>query len=90
MFKYYMWPIKQNNINLNSFYASRYYIHVNIKDRFLDALVKYARGLAVGDPMKQITKMGPVVSKAHYDKIQSYIQLAIQQDNQILCGETIE
>ena len=53
-------------------------------------MVAYARGLTVGDPLKPTTKMGPVVSKAHYDKIKSYIQIAVEQDNQILCGETVE
>ena len=59
-------------------------------DRFLDALTKYARNLTLGDPLKTNTKMGPVVSKQHYEKIKSYINMALDNGHTIICGETIE
>ena len=56
----------------------------------MDALVKYARNIAVGDPFNKNTKMGPVVSKEHYNKIKSFIDLAVKNGHQILCGETVD
>ncbi len=68
----------------------RYYVHVNVIDKFLELLTKYARDLVVGDPLRGATKMGPVVSRAHYDKIKSYVELAVKNGHKILCGETVE
>ena len=65
-------------------------MHVNIKEKFLEALVKYAREIQVGDPLNPKTKMGPLVSKEHYNKVKSFIDVAVKQGHQILCGETIE
>ena len=71
-------------------YSFRYYVHVNKIDEFLNALVKYAREIQVGDPLNSKTKMGPLVSKEHYTKVKSYIDLAVKNGHTILCGETIE
>ena len=63
---------------------------MDIKEKFLNALVKYAREIVVGDPLNPKTKMGPLVSKEHYTKVKSYIDLAVKNGYNILCGETIE
>ena len=66
-------------------------MHVNIVDKFLEKLSAYARSLVVGDPVHNAhTKMGPVVSKEHYNKIMSYIDLAVRNGKRIVCGETVE
>lgn len=71
--------------------SSRYYVHVSILDKFLEKLVAYARGLVVGDPLDKNTKMGPVCSKPHYDKVMSYIEMAAKNGSvKILCGETVD
>ena len=44
----------------------------------------------MGDPLKASTKMGPVCNKDHYNKIKSFIDIAVKNGHQILCGETIE
>jgi aminomuconate-semialdehyde/2-hydroxymuconate-6-semialdehyde dehydrogenase len=43
----------------------------------------------VGDPLKSKTKLGPVVSKEHYEKVMSYIKLAVKNGHQIVYGETV-
>lgn len=64
---------------------------MSILDKFLEKLVAYARGLVVGDPLDKNTKMGPVCSKPHYDKVMSYIEMAAKNGSaKILCGETVE
>lgn len=70
--------------------SSRYYVHADILDKFVDALKKYARSLKIGNPLKPETKMGPVVSKQHYHKVMSYINLAIKNGHHIVCGETVD
>ena len=63
---------------------------MSILNEFLEKLVKYARELVVGDPFNKNTKMGPVCSKPHYDKVKSYIDLAAKSGARIMCGETVE
>lgn len=42
------------------------------------------RTLKVGDPSDDNTKMGPVVSKEHKNKIDKYIELAQQNGNEVI------
>lgn len=70
--------------------SSRYYVHVDIKDKFLEKLTKYARELVIGNPLDAKTKMGPVCSKQHYDKVKSFIDLASKNKHRIVCGETVD
>jgi acyl-CoA reductase-like NAD-dependent aldehyde dehydrogenase len=70
--------------------SSRYFVHVDIVDEFLNELSTYARNLVIGDPLKSDTRMGPVCSREHYNKVKSYIDLAIKNGHQIVCGESVE
>ncbi len=42
------------------------------------------RKLRVGDPFDDNTKMGPVVSKEHKEKIEKYIALARENGNEVI------
>jgi len=44
----------------------------------------------VGDPLKSKTKLGPVVSKEHYEKVMSYIKLSVKNGHKIVYGETVD
>ncbi len=66
--------------------SSRIFIEKTIYDKFRDAFVKKAAAMKVGDPMNPETKTGAIVSKTHYEKILSCIELARQEGGQILCG----
>ena len=70
--------------------SSRVFVHKDIFDKFIEALKKYAQSLKLGDPLNPNTKMGPVVSHQHYQKIKSYIDIAVKNDLHIVCGETID
>lgn len=48
-----------------------------------DAVAQHVR---VGDPTDPATTHGPVVSKAQFDSIQSYIQSGIDEGARIVCG----
>ncbi len=56
----------------------------------MEKLKAYAQSLSVGDPLKSKTKMGPVCSKEHYEKIMSYINKAVKNGHKIVCGETVD
>jgi acyl-CoA reductase-like NAD-dependent aldehyde dehydrogenase len=48
------------------------------------------RKLKVGDPFDENTKMGPVVSKEHKEKIEKYIELARQNGNEVITAGEID
>lgn len=66
--------------------GSRIYVQESIYDRFKKDLVEKAKTMKVGPGSDADTKIGAVVSKAHYEKIISYIELARQEGGKILCG----
>ena len=68
--------------------CSRILIEECIYDSFKAALVEKAKQLTqkVGDPFKQGTVMGPVISSAHLEKIAGYVALARQEGGVVLCG----
>ncbi len=66
--------------------GSRILIEHSIYAAFREALVERALALRVGDPMDSDTRMGPLVSQAHFDKVVSALQRARDEGGHILCG----
>lgn len=64
--------------------GSRLFVEEAIYDRFLEALVAEVRKLVPGDP--STANFGSLVSLAHREKIEFYVELARQDGAQILCG----
>ena len=58
-------------------------------ERFRDELVKRTQFLKVGPPLAKDTDLGALVSKAHMEKVQSYLSLAEVEGGKILCGGTV-
>lgn len=69
--------------------GSRILVQRGIYDRFLEALVKEVSNLKVGDPQDPSSDMGPLVSVGHRSKVQRYVQWAIRDGGQVLCGGKI-
>ena len=57
----------------------RVYVHHSIYDAFVDELVRVAESYTLGDPMKQETTLGPVISQHAATLIRQHIQDAIQR-----------
>ncbi|MEZ4804453.1 MAG: aldehyde dehydrogenase [Bacteroidia bacterium] len=66
--------------------GSRILIERAIYEKFKTALVDEVKKLKVGDPQEKDTRVGAIVSKMHYDKVLSYIDLAKEEGGKILCG----
>lgn len=66
--------------------GSRIFVQEDIYEKFLEDFVKQTEALKVGDPLHEDTFMGPVVSRAHYDKVMSKIEQAKQEKGKILAG----
>ena len=66
--------------------GSRIFVERPLYERFKSDFVKRVSALKVGDPNDPATDVGAIVSKQHFEKILSYIDLAKSEGGTILCG----
>ncbi len=66
--------------------GSRILIEKSIYAEIRDAFVARAKQLRVGDPTDAKTQMGSMISKAHFDKVISHIELAKAEGGELLSG----
>ncbi len=66
--------------------GSRIFVEKKIYEIFRDDFCESVKKLKVGDPMKEETNLGAIVSKQHFEKILYYIDLAEKEGGKILCG----
>lgn len=66
--------------------GSRIFIEKKIYDKFKRDFVNKVKQLKVSDPLIEGTDLGAIVSKEHFEKILSYIDLAVKEKGNILCG----
>ncbi|HMR44106.1 MAG TPA: aldehyde dehydrogenase family protein, partial [Saprospiraceae bacterium] len=66
--------------------GSRIYIQKPIYEKFKSEFVRRTQELRVGNPLDEKTQQGAVVSKQHFEKIKSYIQIALSEGGKVLCG----
>ncbi|MEW2421762.1 aldehyde dehydrogenase family protein [Streptomyces nigra] len=57
-----------------------------VHDRLVERLAAYARRLKVGDPREPDTVVGPVISRAHRDRVESYIELGRKEGAVVMAG----
>jgi acyl-CoA reductase-like NAD-dependent aldehyde dehydrogenase len=64
----------------------RFYVHEKVYDEFLAKVTAAAKKMVVGDPNDEKTQMGPLVSAEHRDKVEGYIQSAIDEGAKLVLG----
>ncbi len=69
--------------------SSRILVHEDRYEAFVDQLINTTAKIQLGDPTREETEMGPLISQDHLSKVKSYIELArkegatvFQQDGQ--------
>jgi len=66
--------------------GSRLVLQESIADRFVDRLVERAKKIRVGNGFDPHTEMGPLISRAHTDKVENYINVGIEEGAKLRCG----
>jgi aminomuconate-semialdehyde/2-hydroxymuconate-6-semialdehyde dehydrogenase len=66
--------------------GSRIFVERPMYEQFKSDFVERVSKLKVGDPLEPVTDVGAIVSKQHFDKIMSYIDLAQREGGTILTG----
>jgi betaine-aldehyde dehydrogenase len=65
---------------------SRVFVHHDIKSPFLAELASIVTSLVVGDPTRDDTDMGPLVSREHYERVTSYVESGKSEGATVVCG----
>ncbi|MFL2975643.1 MAG: aldehyde dehydrogenase, partial [Candidatus Thalassarchaeaceae archaeon] len=68
--------------------GSRVLVEESVYDEFEGAFVEAVEQMRIGDPADDSTDLGALISKEHLQKVQSYIDLAIEEGGTILTGGT--
>ncbi len=66
--------------------GSRLLVQSSIHDEFVEKLLETARSARIGDPMLPDTQVGPVTTKAQYEKVLNYIEIAKKEGAVLALG----
>uniref|UniRef100_F7HXP8 Aldehyde dehydrogenase 8 family member A1 n=1 Tax=Callithrix jacchus TaxID=9483 RepID=F7HXP8_CALJA len=70
--------------------TSRIFVQKSIYREFLKRFVEATREWKVGIPSDPLASMGALISKAHLEKVRSYVKKALAEGAQIQCGEGVD
>lgn len=66
--------------------GSRLFVHSDVYDEFLDRFTDEMERLTVGDPLAPQTDVGPLVDHKHLDRVQGYVETAVEEGASVLVG----
>lgn len=68
----------------------RVYVHETIFDHFLQILYEEVKQIRVGDPSKEDTEMGPMISESAAGNVKTWIDEALKAGGKLLIGGEID
>ena len=68
--------------------GSRILVHQSIADQFTTKLVDSVNGMICGSPEDASTQIGALISMEHLQKVESYIELGLEEGGTVLTGGT--
>jgi betaine-aldehyde dehydrogenase len=66
--------------------GSRILVEKPIYARFVEAVVEKAKAIRLGDPLDRATRMGPLVTAAHRERVLGYVQEGRREGARIVLG----
>ena len=66
--------------------VQRLFVHDAVYDAFMEQFVAVASALKLGDPLDEASQMGPMNSRAQYEKVLHYIDVAKAQGARLVTG----
>ena len=66
--------------------GSRILVEQRIYDDFLEAVVAKARAIRLGDPLDRATRMGPLVTQAHRERVMGYVEQGRREGARLVLG----
>ena len=68
--------------------GSRLLVQSSIADAFLPAFIAEVEAMNIGAPSDETSQISSIISREHLHKVESYIELALQEGGDILTGGT--
>ncbi len=66
--------------------STRLVVHKDVHDKFVEKLVGTAKDVPVGDPMDEKNKLGSIVSKEQFEKVDRYVRVGQEEGATLACG----
>jgi aldehyde dehydrogenase len=66
--------------------GSRVFVHRSVKDAFLEKFKRAVESAQIGDPLQETTRMGAMSSKAQYEKVLTYFNVAREEGARVVTG----
>ncbi|MGY4748806.1 betaine-aldehyde dehydrogenase [Pannonibacter sp. Q-1] len=66
--------------------GTRVFVQKGLKEAFLKRLAERAANAVMGGPLDEAVNLGPLVSKAQYDKVLGYMKLGQDEGARLVCG----
>jgi glyceraldehyde-3-phosphate dehydrogenase (NADP+) len=66
--------------------AQRVLVADRVHDDFLDALVPTVKGLTIGNPLDESSKMGPMIRESDAIRVRGWVDEAVSDGARLLCG----
>ena len=66
--------------------ATRVFVHDDIADDFIAAMIDKAQAMTIGDPMSDDVSMGAMISEAHLNKVLDYVQVGVDEGATLATG----
>ncbi len=66
--------------------GSRILVQQSIYSKFVEAMTEKAKTIRLGPPLERATKMGPLISKEHYERVRSYQEVGKKEGKLALGG----
>ncbi|MCE1114282.1 MULTISPECIES: aldehyde dehydrogenase [Pseudomonas] len=78
------------NMGENCSASSRLIVHKDVKDELLGLIGKHLKDWKLGDPLDPDNRLGAMVSKAHFEKVKSYLDYAVEHKLDVVQGGKTE
>jgi betaine-aldehyde dehydrogenase len=66
--------------------GARLLVEESIRDEFVDALVERAAAIRLGGPFDEKAQTGPLISRAHLEKVEQYVWAGLAEGAVLRCG----
>lgn len=66
---------------------TRFFVPAHLEQEVIDKIKESISHYQTGDPEKEDTKLGPLVSKGRYDSVKEYIESGIEEGAELVLGE---
>ncbi len=65
---------------------SRVFVHESVHDAFLAEVTRRAAAIVPGLAHLEATRMGPLITRRHYERVREYVRLGVEEGGEVVAG----